>query len=157
MIAYTLKQDDDGQWSIRCKGMILGSGLRFDSATKQAHELAHIERMASGRPTCVEVAGTDANIDLPEKAQRAPAATRPSHGRSRMGETINLRSRLSRAHWCGNFSCSEQELIDAVHVTHSTEVGAVGLYLATRHALESFGAPDAACSIMMRMAGRHRP
>ncbi len=144
MIAYTLKQDDDGQWSIRCKGTILSSGLQFDSAIKQAHELAHIERMQSGRPTCVEVTGASANIHVREKAQPAPAAARPSHGRSRMGETINLRSRLSRAHWCGNFSCSERELIDAVHVTHSTEVGAVGFYLATRHALESFDASDAA-------------
>jgi len=59
-----------------------------------------------------------------------------------MSETINLRSTLSRAHWCGNFSCSEQELIDAVRATHSTEVGAVGLYLATRYALESFDASD---------------
>ena len=59
-------------------------------------------------------------------------------------EMINLRSSLSRAHWCGNFSCSELELMDAVHATHSTEVGAVGLYLATRHALESFDASDAA-------------
>jgi len=61
-----------------------------------------------------------------------------------MGETINLRSSLSRAHWCGNFSCTEQELIDAVHATHSKEVGAVGLYLATRYALETFDASDAA-------------
>jgi len=61
-----------------------------------------------------------------------------------MGETINLRSPLSRAHWCGNFSCTEKELVDAVRATHSKEVGAVGLYLATRYALESFDASDAA-------------
>ncbi|KAA0068492.1 hypothetical protein [Rhodanobacter sp. T12-5] len=60
-----------------------------------------------------------------------------------MDETINLRSSLSRAHLCGNFSCSDEELIDAVRATHSTEVGVVGLYLATRYALESFDVPNA--------------
>ncbi len=60
-----------------------------------------------------------------------------------MNERINLHSPLSRSHWCGNFSCSEQELIDAVCTTHSNEVGVVGLYLATRYALESFDALDA--------------
>jgi hypothetical protein len=39
---------------------------------------------------------------------------------------------------CGHFSCSEQELIDAMRATDSTEVGVVGLSLATRYALESF-------------------
>jgi hypothetical protein len=55
-----------------------------------------------------------------------------------MGERINLRDRLSRAHWCGCFSCSDRELVEAVRATGSTEVGVVGLYLATRYALESF-------------------
>lgn len=54
-----------------------------------------------------------------------------------MSERINLDSPLSQAHWCGNFSCSEQELIDAVRATHSAEVGVVGLYLADRNTLES--------------------
>lgn len=54
-----------------------------------------------------------------------------------MDERINLRSPLSRAYWCGNFSCANHELVAAVIATHSTEVGAVGLYLATRHALEA--------------------
>lgn len=53
-------------------------------------------------------------------------------------ERINPRNSLSRAHWCGCFSCSERELIDAIRATGSTEVGAVGLYLATRYALEAF-------------------
>jgi hypothetical protein len=59
-------------------------------------------------------------------------------------ERINLRSPLSRAYWCGNFSCSDQDLVDAVRATHSTEVGVVGLYLATKYALESFDVSDAA-------------
>jgi hypothetical protein len=64
-----------------------------------------------------------------------------------MDERINLRSPLSRAHWCGNFSCSEPELLAAVRATHSTDVGAVGLYLATRHALEDFQPVAAAGAI----------
>jgi hypothetical protein len=64
--------------------------------------------------------------------------------KSGAGERINLRNRLSRAHWCGCFSCSDRELIEAVRTTGSTEVGVVGLYLATRFALETFVASDAA-------------
>ncbi len=61
------------------------------------------------------------------------------------GEQINLRNRLSRAHWCGCFSCTDRELIKAVRATGgSTEVGVVGLYLATRRALESFDVSGAA-------------
>ena len=60
-----------------------------------------------------------------------------------MGERINLRDRLSCAHWCGCFSCSDRELIEAVRTTGSTEVGVVGLYLATRYALETFETSDA--------------
>lgn len=55
-----------------------------------------------------------------------------------MDDRINLRSPLSRAHWCGCFSCSDRELIEAVRATQSTEVGVVGLYLATRYSLEAF-------------------
>jgi Protein of unknown function (DUF3606) len=65
------------------------------------------------------------------------------HGvKASAGERINLRDRLSRAHWCGCFSCSDQELLEAVRATDGDEVGAVGLYLATRYALESFDASD---------------
>jgi hypothetical protein len=48
-----------------------------------------------------------------------------------MHEPINLCDELSRAHWCGQFSCSERQLVDAVRVTKSIDVGTVGLYLAT--------------------------
>ena len=66
------------------------------------------------------------------------------HGvKASAGERINLRNRLSRAHWCGCFSCSDKELIDAVRETLSMEVSVVGLYLATRYALESFEASNA--------------
>lgn len=59
-----------------------------------------------------------------------------------MDERINLRDRLSRAHWCGTFSCGEEALVAAIRATGSTEVGVVGLYLATRFALETFDASD---------------
>ena len=65
-------------------------------------------------------------------------------------ERINLRDRLSRAHWCGCFSCNDRELVEAVRATGSTEIGVVGLYLTTRYALESFEVEAAAGS-------RHRP
>ena len=60
------------------------------------------------------------------------------------GERINPFDSLSRAHWCGCFSCTDQELIEAIRATCSTEVGVVGLYLATRYALESFDSSGAA-------------
>jgi len=41
-------------------------------------------------------------------------------------------SPLCRAYWCGNFSCSDAELANAVCIMDSTAVGLVGLYLATR-------------------------
>lgn len=57
-----------------------------------------------------------------------------------MDDRINLRDSLSRAHWCGNFSCSDEELVAAIRASGSTEVGVVGLYLATRFALDTFEA-----------------
>ncbi len=63
MIDYTLRQDEDGQWSICRQGSILASRLPLDSAIEQAHELAHTERMDSGRPTCVDL--TSAGTDIP--------------------------------------------------------------------------------------------
>jgi len=49
-----------------------------------------------------------------------------------MDDPRNLRDDLSRAHWCCHFSCSKRELMEAVRVTHSINVGTVGQYLATR-------------------------
>lgn len=45
---------------------------------------------------------------------------------------IDIDNLLCRAYWCGNFSCSDAELANAVRIMDSTEVGLVGLYLATR-------------------------
>jgi hypothetical protein len=49
-----------------------------------------------------------------------------------MDEHIDMDSPLSRAYWCGNFSCSDAELASVVRIMDSTAVGLVGLYLATR-------------------------
>lgn len=49
-----------------------------------------------------------------------------------MDETIDMRSPLSRANWCGNFACTDAELANAVRVMATTQVGLIGLYLATR-------------------------
>ncbi|NMW22852.1 DUF3606 domain-containing protein [Rhodanobacter denitrificans] len=49
-----------------------------------------------------------------------------------MDEHIDMDSSLSRAYWCGNFSCSDAKLANAVRIMDSTAVGLVGLYLATR-------------------------
>ena len=49
-----------------------------------------------------------------------------------MDKHIDMDSPLCRAYWCGNFSCSDAELANAVRIMDSTAVGLVGLYLATR-------------------------
>lgn len=50
-----------------------------------------------------------------------------------MDEHIDMDSPLCRAYWCGNFSCSDAELVNAVRIMDSTAVGLIGLYLATRN------------------------
>jgi hypothetical protein len=72
MIAYTLKQDDHRQWSIRCRGSILASGLPLVPAIKQAHQMAHTKRMETGSPTSVEVIGGAANSQVAEGELPAP-------------------------------------------------------------------------------------
>ncbi|KZC35720.1 hypothetical protein RHOFW510R12_08240 [Rhodanobacter sp. FW510-R12] len=49
-----------------------------------------------------------------------------------MEKHIDMDSPLSRAYWCGNFTCSDAELANAVRIMDSTAVGLVGLYLVTR-------------------------
>lgn len=67
-----------------------------------------------------------------------------------MSQRIDTRSSLSRAYWCGHFSCSEFELMKAIQLTQSKEAGVVGLYLATRFSLDEgdFCAPGGSvCSV----------
>jgi hypothetical protein len=54
-----------------------------------------------------------------------------------MDKHIDMDNPLCRAHWCGNFSCSDAELANAVFIMDSTVVGLVGLYLATRQSESS--------------------
>lgn len=49
-----------------------------------------------------------------------------------MDDYIDMDNPICRAYWCGNFSCSDAELANAVRIMDSTAVGLVGLYLATR-------------------------
>ena len=48
-----------------------------------------------------------------------------------MDEHIDMDNPLCRASWCSNFSCSDAELANAVHIMDNTAMGLVGLYLAT--------------------------
>lgn len=59
-----------------------------------------------------------------------------------MAEHIDLRDRFSRAYWSECFQCTDQELIQGVRATQSTDAAEVGVYVRTRHALESFQAPE---------------
>lgn len=72
MIAYTLPQDVDGQWSIRCMSATLVSGLQLAPPIRQAHQMAHTARMNTGRPTCVEVLEARADIRVADEAPREP-------------------------------------------------------------------------------------
>jgi len=79
MIVYTLKQNEDEQWSIYCMGSALASRLLLGPAIKQARSVAHIEHMDSGLPTCVELHGAGpvvrlAQYDKPETRWRTAAA-----------------------------------------------------------------------------------
>lgn len=49
-----------------------------------------------------------------------------------MDKHIDMDNPLARAYWCGNFSCSDAELANAVRIMETTAVGLIGLYLATR-------------------------
>ncbi|EIL98307.1 hypothetical protein RHOFW104T7_11805 [Rhodanobacter thiooxydans] len=39
-----------------------------------------------------------------------------------MDEHIDMDDPLSRAYWCGNFSCSDAELVSAAHIMDNTAV-----------------------------------
>ena len=48
-------------------------------------------------------------------------------------QLIDPADALCVAHWCGHFSCSFDELHEAMAATRSEKVGVVALHLATRH------------------------
>lgn len=53
-----------------------------------------------------------------------------------MRQRIDTRDPLSVSYWCGHLSCTELELMQAIHVTRSREIGDVGMHLATRFTLD---------------------
>ncbi len=72
MIAYTLKKQEGGQWSICCLGSPLANGLSLETAIGQARHMAYTSHMDSGSPTCVEVISTDAHKDETNEALPEP-------------------------------------------------------------------------------------
>ncbi|OOG50918.1 hypothetical protein [Rhodanobacter sp. C01] len=57
MVVYTLKQADDGQWSICRLGMPLFTQMQLSPAIKLAREVARDEHHRNGQPTSVEMRG----------------------------------------------------------------------------------------------------
>jgi hypothetical protein len=64
MIAYTVKQNESGLWSVSCMGATLADDLQLDHAIGQAREAACAEHLASGLPTRVDLHGTAASVPL---------------------------------------------------------------------------------------------
>ena len=57
IVVYTLKQADDGQWSIYRVGVPLFTQMQLAPAIKLAREAARDEHYRNGQPTCVEMRG----------------------------------------------------------------------------------------------------
>ena len=64
MVVYTLKQADDGEWSICRMGSALFTQMQLGLAIKLARQAARDEHRRSGQPTCVEMRGLGSPIRL---------------------------------------------------------------------------------------------
>ena len=64
MVVYTLKQADDGEWSICRMGSALFTQMQLGPAIKLARKAARDEHCRSGQPTCVEMRGLGSPIKL---------------------------------------------------------------------------------------------
>ncbi len=64
MIAYTVKQNPSGLWSVSSMGTTIADNLPLDHAIRQARDAARVEHLASGLATRVEMHGTDAIVPL---------------------------------------------------------------------------------------------
>jgi hypothetical protein len=64
MVVYTLKQADDGEWSICRMGIALFTQTQLGQAIKLARKAARDEHCRSGQPTCVEMRGLGSPIRL---------------------------------------------------------------------------------------------
>lgn len=69
MIVYSLKQSQEGHWSVCRSGFSLFSGLRLGPAISLAREVARDEHVRSGRVVCVEMPGVESNIRLAQYAR----------------------------------------------------------------------------------------
>ncbi len=72
MIIYSLKQSDEGHWSVCRLGFSLFSNLRLGPAITLAREVARDEHARSGRPVCVEMSGPESTIRLAQYARPQP-------------------------------------------------------------------------------------
>lgn len=70
MVVYTLKQADDGEWSICRMGSALFTQMQLGPAIKLARQAARDERSRCGQPTCVEIRGIGSLIRLGYFAQK---------------------------------------------------------------------------------------
>jgi len=57
MVVYTLKQADDGQWSICRVGVPLFTQMQLSPVIKLVREVVCDEHYRNGQPTCVEMRG----------------------------------------------------------------------------------------------------
>lgn len=64
MIVYTVKQNENGLWSVSYMGITLVDGLYLGPAITQARDAARTEHLDSGLPTRVEMHGADAIVPL---------------------------------------------------------------------------------------------
>jgi len=64
MVVYTLKQADDGEWSICRIDSVLFTQAQLGPAIKLARKAARDEYCRSGQPTCVEMRGLGSPISL---------------------------------------------------------------------------------------------
>ena len=73
MVIYSLRQSQDGDWSIRRESATLFSQLRLGPAIQLAREAARDEHNRSGRSTCVEMPGPTSTIRLAQYARPGQA------------------------------------------------------------------------------------
>ena len=74
MVTYSLKQSNEGHWSVWRSGLSLFGDLRLAAAIKLAREVARDEHLRSGCAVCVEMPGPASSIRL-VKFSRAAAPT----------------------------------------------------------------------------------
>ena len=64
MIVYTVKQSENGLWSVSYMGIVLEDCLHLGPAIKRARDAARAEHLDSGLTTRVEMHGAGATVPL---------------------------------------------------------------------------------------------